>query len=105
MANIEDNGKKAGEGQGGGTAQTNIAQRDAIADLNKRIRVLQARRDSIQKREDERERKRDTRRKILLGARLLAMMAEGDDDAKSVYARARAGLKERELKVFEGWEP
>jgi len=79
--------------------------RHRISALDERIRVLEERRDRLKKAEAERERKRDTRRKILLGARLVALVRDGDEQAKAVYARACADLSDRERRVFEGWEP
>ena len=78
---------------------------DTIAALDKRIKELQARRAAVVGRERERERKRDTRRKVILGAGLLALVRKGDPAAEQVYGRVRAGLDAGEAKPFEGWEP
>jgi len=53
----------------------------------------------------ERERKRDTRRKIVLGGALLRQAREGNPDAQALIERALASLPEREKPLFAGWRP
>lgn len=73
--------------------------------IDEQIEKLKARRAQIQARDLERERKRDTRRKIIIGAGLLKLVRHGDVEAVRVYGRIRGALDEREAKPFEGWEP
>ena len=73
--------------------------------IDEQIEKLKQRRAAVKAREHANERKRDTRRKVLLGAGLLALVRNGDVEAVTVYGRIRAALNEREAKPFEGWEP
>ena len=77
----------------------------ALQAIDERIAQLQARRAAMLARERDRARKRDTRRKILLGSGLVALVREGDTEAEQVYRRIRAGLDERSAKALDGWEP
>ena len=77
----------------------------ALQAIDARIAQLQARRAAMLARERDRARQRDTRRKILIGAGLVALVREGDTEAEQVYRRIRTGLDERSAKTFDGWEP
>ena len=72
--------------------------------LNERIDTLTARRERLLNLEKERQRKKDTRCKILIGAQLLAMARKGDDDAQRTLDRVIASVPKREASAFEGWE-
>ena len=74
-----------------------------LESLNKRIAQLKQQRDAILARERTRERKRDTRCKILLGGGLLSLVKGGDADATAVYRRIRGTLDERAAQAFDGW--
>ena len=71
---------------------------DRIAKLNQRV-------ERLQKDEDERERKADTRRKILLGIYLLELVKDGEADARAMVDRVVARVPKGTAKVFEGWQP
>ena len=71
--------------------------------LDKRIEQLKQQRAAVVARERVRERKRDTRRKILLGSGLLALVRDGDAEAAAVYRRIRDTLDRRSAQAFEGW--
>ena len=73
--------------------------------LDEQIERLRQQRAAVAARERERERKRDARRKVLLGAGLLALVRNGDTEADHVYGRIRAGLDARAAKPFDGWKP
>lgn len=52
----------------------------------------------------ERERKADTRRKVILGGALMALSRKGDRAAVEVLGRIYLGLEPREKKPFKGWD-
>ena len=82
MARGDENGGNSGDG-----AQP---KRDRIAALDEQIRQLQARRDGLKAAAAAKERKRDTRRKILLGSQLVKLARDGDDQARAlIRARGR----------------
>lgn len=76
-----------------------------IESIDEQIARLQERRQQAVARARERDRKRDARRKIILGGGLARLAGDSDPEAVSVLARLRAGLSDRDRKVFEGWEP
>ena len=78
---------------------------DALERLDLKIEQLTARRAAIIARTKETERKRDTRRKVILGVGLIALVRAGDAEAAAVYQRIRTGLKERQAAPFDGWVP
>ena len=61
--------------------------KDKLADLMKKEAELKAQIQAIKARESEEERKRDTRRKILLGAMTQEMMNEGPEAKQRIMAR------------------
>ena len=74
--------------------------------IDDQIETLKRRRAAVRAREAARERKRDTRRKILLGAELVKLVGDGDEPAAALYRRIRATVAVgRNAAVFEGWEP
>ena len=79
--------------------------KDPIEKLDERIEQLQARRAVIIARKNNAERKRDTRRKVILGAGLVSLVRAGDADAAAMYQRIRTGLDERQATPFDGWVP
>lgn len=78
---------------------------DALERLDLKIEQLAAKRAGIIARAKETERKRDTRRKVLLGAGLIALVRARDAPAVEMYGRIRQGLAERQAAPFEGWAP
>ena len=78
---------------------------DALERLDLKIEQLTARRAAIIARTKETERKRDTRRKVILGVGLIALVRAGDDEAAAVYQRIRTGLDPRQAAPFDGWVP
>ena len=76
-----------------------------IDQIDAQIARLQARRKLALARSREAERKRDTRRKVILGGALLALARAGDSAAASTLGKLLAGLPERDRKPFEGWTP
>ena len=79
------------------------ARRDELAkqerELKKQLAVIEAR-------ESTAIRKRDTRRKILLGGELIAAAKAGDQTALDLIARYIAKQdKPHNVKAFEGWKP
>ena len=68
---------------GGAMATAKKSAADKVAELETRIATLKARRDRIQARENAAERKADTRRKIIVGA---AVLAHAQQDAKFALA-------------------
>ena len=74
-----------------------------VAEIDRQIAQLKERRAAVVARERARERKRDTRCKILLGGGLLSLVKGGDADATAVYRRIRGTLDERAAQAFDGW--
>ena len=74
-----------------------------VESLKKQIAQLKERLAAVEARERTRERKRDTRCKILLGGGLLSLVKGGDADAVAIYRRIRGTLDERAAKAFDGW--
>jgi hypothetical protein len=67
--------------------------------LKKQLSIINAR-------DSEAIRKRDTRRKILLGGELIAAAKSGDQIALDLIARFIANQdKAHNVKAFEGWKP
>lgn len=78
------------------------AKRDALAAEEKRLRTHLS---TISARESEAVRKRDTRRKILLGGELIASAKAGDQTALDLISRFIARQdKPHNRKAFEGWQ-
>ena len=79
------------------------AKRDELAAEEKR---LKAQLSTINARESAAIRKRDTRRKILLGGELIAAAKAGDQTALDLLRRFVAKQdKPHNRKAFEGWQP
>lgn len=97
-----ESAESAGEGRGSGDAPGDSADR-RLHDLEAQIARLQERKAAIEARRRERERKRDARCKILLGAGLVRLVRNGDEAATAVYRQIKTGLDERAAKAFEGW--
>lgn len=72
--------------------------RQRISELRQELKNLEAQ-------EREREGKRDTRRKILLGETLLARAESEQGAARAECAAIVAALRARDRRVFEGWQP
>ena len=72
--------------------------------IEKRIAELQARRDKINATNREAERKRDVRRRIIIGGGVLGRAAAGDREAVRLVNEIRAGLdRPSDQKAFGGW--
>ena len=69
------------------------------------LEQARARLQRLEARERSEERKRDTRRKVILGGALIELAAR-DADAAAMIARLVRGLsREPDRKAFEGWSP
>ena len=79
--------------------------RGRVTVLEDQVEKAQARLRQAEALEKERERKRDTRRKIVLGGALLRQAREGNPAAQALIERALASLPEREKPLFAGWRP
>ena len=79
--------------------------RGRLTVLEDQVGKAQARLRQAEALEKERERKRDTRRKIVLGGALLRQAREGDFAARRVIERALERLPEREKPLFARWSP
>ena len=74
-----------------------------IRSAKERIAELRAKADQLERQDRDHERRRDTRRKILLGDGLLRKAQAGDPDAVRLCVAIIAALKERTRAPFEGW--
>ena len=74
---------------------------DRLSKLDQQIADLQRQRAVLVARQREESRKRDTRRKILLGAAVVGLLRKGDADTKGVVAKALRTMKARERELFE----
>ena len=72
----------------------------ARATAAERIAQLRAQADKLEAQEKERERRRDTQRKIMVGAALLARAKNGAGAADAELQAILAGLGERDAKLF-----
>ena len=71
----------------------------------KRYDQARARLQALKNREATKERKLDTRRKVILGG-ALTDLASRDDNARAMLDRLIRNLpREQDRKTFEGWEP
>ncbi|WP_312529252.1 mobilization protein [Paracoccus sp. (in: a-proteobacteria)] len=71
----------------------------------KRYDQARARLQALKNREAAKERKLDTRRKVILGG-ALTDLASRDDNARAMLDRLIRNLpREQDRKTFEGWEP
>lgn len=76
---------------------------ERLAELQEKMRQLQARADAIQARQRQRDRKADTRRKVILGGVLLDR-AERDPRMAQFVAKLVSELtRVQDRKAFEGW--
>ena len=79
--------------------------RGRIAALDSRIAELQARRERLVALERERARKRDTKRRIVLGGGLIAAARQGDSEARRIIASVVNHLdRNADRAAFDGWE-
>ena len=74
--------------------------------INKQLQQLEEQKKVLLARERERERKADTRRKILIGAGLIEY-ARKDSMAGGILSIVIQGLREggRNRELFDGWQP
>lgn len=79
--------------------------RSPIDALTARIEQLTARRNRLRAQERKRERGRETRRKIIMGALVIAMARNGDTAALAVVQRALSRVEPRDRGLFAGWKP
>ena len=84
---------------------TTRAADERIGELQTRIDQLRARQRDIRARESARERKADTRRKIIVGGTVLAILRAPDDPryaaARAVWLEALARATDRDRAVLE----
>ena len=77
----------------------------SIEKARRQFEEAKARLQAVEARERTAERKRDTRRKVILGGALLEL-ASRDAEAEKMIARLVSGLsRDRDRKSFEGWQP
>ena len=74
--------------------------RESPAELERRIERLQALRKRRLALDRKRKRKRDARRKIVLGGGLLRLIREGDRQAAEVAERVIRDVPQRDQKLF-----
>ena len=77
-----------------------MGRRQSSAELDRRIERLQALRDRRIALDREKKRKRDARRKIVLGGGLLRLIREGDHQAAEVAERVIRDVPQRDRKLF-----
>ena len=71
----------------------------------KRLAQMKARVQSLRNREATKQRKLDTRRKVILGGALIELAAR-DDDARAMLDRLVRGLgRQQDRAAFDGWDP
>ena len=77
----------------------------ALARAERQYEQARARLQSLRARQATKERKLDTRRKVILGGALVEL-AGRDRDARAMLERLVEGLsREHDRKAFQGWEP
>jgi len=76
---------------------------ERLAELEQRKKELEEKAKRERQQIQQRERKRDTRRKVLLGAKLIEHARENERVARYVQ-RIIDGLEGRDREPFEGWE-
>ena len=78
---------------------------ERLAELQAKMAQLQAKAEAIQARQKQRDRKADTRRKVILGGALLDA-ARRDPAAAAMLARLVASIdRPQDRKAFDGWQP
>jgi len=77
---------------------------DRIKSLDARIEQLKRARRKVQQKERELARKRDTRRKILIGAVVLGRARVGDEKARALVSDIVAGLESGDAELFRDAE-
>ena len=77
---------------------------DRVARLDERIAQLRARRDKMLAQNRTNERKRDTRRKIVLAGALIARARRGDEIATRAIQQAAADIADRDRSLFADWD-
>jgi len=75
---------------------------DKIAAIDKKIAVLEARKQRLEAFVKTNDRKLDTRRKIIIGAAVLKLASE-DDSFKKMVLNIIDSLSERDQQLFEGY--
>ncbi len=77
---------------------------DALARAERRYEQARARLQTLRARQATRERKLDTRRKVILGGALVEL-ADRDEGARVMLGRLVDGLgREQDRKAFDGWD-
>ena len=71
----------------------------------KRYDQARARLQALRNREAARERKLDTRRKVILGGALMDLAARDNNAAALLDRLIRTLLRDQDRKAFEGWSP
>src|SRR3546814_687223 len=84
---------------GGGNAMARISLDEQLAKAQRRLEQLRAQKEQRDQRQlaavRDRQRKLETRRKVILGGQLLKLVNSGDADATSIYERMLSQLSER----------
>ena len=80
-------------------------EQEQLADLQEKMRQLQAKAEAIQARQKERQRKADTRRKVILGGVLLDRAEHEPRVAQFVAKLVNELTRPQDKKAFEGWAP
>lgn len=78
---------------------------EQIARARLQAEQAKARLQALEARASEAERKKDTRRKIILGGLLLDAASKDDQYAKVVSALMQRIERDNDRRAFEGWEP
>ena len=78
---------------------------ERLAELEKQAEAIKARMQALKAREKLADRKRDTRRKVILGGLLLAKAAEDEVYARVVERLLKAVERPADRSAFDGWEP
>jgi len=73
-----------------------------IDNIEKKMAVLKARKATLLAAEKKLERKRDARRKIILGAIVLKMARE-DEGARNRFLKMIDGMSDNDKKLFDGY--
>ena len=74
-----------------------------IEKIDQQIAQLKARRQKYLAQAREKERRLDTRRKIILGGAVLALMREGDEAAIRIFNRAKGRASDRDRPILQEW--
>lgn len=79
--------------------------RAEIAAIDRQMEKLQAKRRKVIADESERLRKRATRRKIVVGGALIALVRDRDPAAIAAFEKVRSEVEPRDAGLFDEWQP